>query len=113
VSSQNGAIPASVQRQRILLISECFLFVISTFEMLISRIFLSGVEWVMLNVKYPQVTTNLNKAILADNNLWIMFARKGSNQELICSVHHRSTLILWFYGADQEHLTQNSIKLFL
>jgi hypothetical protein len=28
--------------------------------MLISRIFLSGVEWVMLNVKYPQVTTKLH-----------------------------------------------------
>ncbi len=61
----------------------------------------------MLNVKYPQVTTNLNKATLADKNLLIMFTRKGSNQETICSVHHRSTLILLFYGADQEHLTQN------
>jgi hypothetical protein len=60
VSYQNGAIPAIVQRQHLLLISECFLFVINTFEMLISRIFLSGVEWVMLNFKYPQVTTKLH-----------------------------------------------------
>ena len=53
-----------------------------------------------------QVSSSNNKATLADNDLLIMFARKGSNQEKICSVHHRSTLILWFYGADQEHLTQ-------
>jgi hypothetical protein len=60
VSSQNKAIPAIVQRQHLLRISECSLFVINTFEMLISRFFLSGVEWVMLNVKYPQVTTKLH-----------------------------------------------------
>ena len=63
-SPQNGAIPASVQRQHLLLISECFLFVINTFEMLISRIFLSGVEWVILNVTYPQVTTKLHSLIM-------------------------------------------------
>ena len=54
-----------------------------------------------------QVSSSNNKASLADNDLLIKFARKGSNQETICSVHHQSTLILWFYGADQEHSTQN------
>ncbi len=54
-----------------------------------------------------------NKDTLADNDLLIMFARKGSNQETIFSIHPRSTLILWFYGADQEHLTPNFNKAVL
>jgi hypothetical protein len=41
-----------------------------------------------------QVSSTNNKAALADIDLLIMFARKGSNQETICSVHRRSTLIL-------------------
>jgi hypothetical protein len=53
-----------------------------------------------------QVSSSSKKATLADNDLLIMFTRKGSNQETTCSVHHRSTLILWLYGADQEYLTQ-------
>jgi hypothetical protein len=53
-----------------------------------------------------QVSLSDNKAKVADNDLSIMFARKGSNQETIGSVHCRSTLIWWFYGADQEYLTK-------
>jgi hypothetical protein len=53
-----------------------------------------------------QVSSSNKKATLADNDLLIMFARKGSNKETICSVRHLSTLILCFYGADQEHLNK-------
>ncbi len=56
-----------------------------------------------------QVSSSNNKATLAANDLRIMFARKGSTEEAICSVHHR----LWFYGADQEHLTKKLRKLCL
>ena len=52
-------------------------------------------------------------ASLADQDLFILFARKGSHQDTMRSLHRWSTWILRFYGADQKRLTQNLMKLCL
>jgi hypothetical protein len=50
-----------------------------------------------MGAAHCQVSSNNNKATLADNGLLSIFARKELNQKTLCSVHRRSTLILWFY----------------
>ncbi len=68
VYSQNGAIPAIVQRQHLLLISWCFLFAINTFDMLISHLF--SVRSRMGDAQC-KVSSSNNKATLAEVICWL------------------------------------------